>query len=105
MLDNLSAHSEKCVFEALGALHGCRLRRRFVIHHTPNHADQLDAALYLANARTTTGIRHLHNLKSEVAACRRRAEADDRPIRWKVTVSDSRRVFRYDGIITLRTRR
>jgi len=42
---------------------------------------------------------------AQVAAWRQRAERDGRPIRWKLTVSDARRVFRYDGIITPRTRR
>ena len=48
----------------------------------------------------STRIGHLHTLKSRVAAWRLRAEKDKRSIRWKFTVADARRVFRYNGIIT-----
>jgi hypothetical protein len=51
------------------------------------------------SASAHAAIGHLHSLKSEVAAWRRRAERDECPILWKFTVSDARRVFRYDGII------
>ena len=107
VLDNLSTHSERCVVEALGAA-GRRLWRRFVLHYTPKHASWLNAAEMeaslvsrecLANRR----IGHFHILRSEVAAWRRRAERDRRPIRWRFSVSDARRVFRYAGIITPRT--
>lgn len=109
VLDNLSTHSEKCVVQALGARNGGRLWRKFVVHYTPKHASWLNAAEMEASlvSRECLGSRrigHLHTLKSQVAAWRRRAERDVRPIRWKFTVSDARRVFRYDGIITPRTR-
>ena len=107
VLDNLSTHSERCVVEALGAA-GRRLWRRFALHYTPKHASWLNAAEMeaslvsrecLANRR----IGHFHTLRSEVAAWRHRAERDRRPIRWRFSVSDARRVFRYAGIITPRT--
>ena len=108
VLDNLSTHSERCVVQAFGARAGGALWRRFVVHYTPKHASWLNAAEMEASlvSRECIGTRrigHLHTLKSEVAAWRRRAERDGRPIRWKFTVSDARRVFRYDGIITQRT--
>jgi hypothetical protein len=108
VLDNLSTHSQKCVVLALGVRVGGRLWRRFVIHHTPKHASWLNAAEMEASlvSRECIGTRrigHLHTLKSQVAAWRKRAERDGRPIRWKFTVADARRVFRYDGIITSRT--
>lgn len=109
VLDNLSTHSERCVVEAFGARAGHALWRKFVVHYTPKHASWLNAAEMEASlvSRECIGTRrigHLHTLKSEVAAWRRRAERDRRPIRWKFSVSDARRVFRYDGIITPRTR-
>jgi hypothetical protein len=109
VLDNLSTHSEKCVVSALGARAGRRLWRRFVVHYTPKHASWLNAAEMEASlvSRECIGNRrigHLHTLRSQVAAWRRRAEHDGRPIHWKFTISDARRVFRYDGIITQRTR-
>jgi transposase len=108
ILDNLSTHSQRCVVDALGAGPGRRLWRRFVVHYTPKHASWLNAAEMEASlvSRECIGgrrIGHLHTLKSQIASWRRRAERDHRPIRWKFTVSDARRVFRYDGIITPRT--
>jgi len=108
VLDNLSTHSERCVVEALGA-GGRRLSRRFVLHYTPKHASWLNAAEMEASlvSRECIGKRrigHFHTLRSQVAAWRRRAEHDRRPIRWRFSISDARRVFRYSGIITPRTR-
>jgi len=108
VLDNLSTHSQRCVVDALGARVGRALWRRFVVHYTPKHASWLNAAEMEASliSRECIGTRrigHLHTLKSEVAAWRCRAERDGRPIRWNFTVSDARRVFRYEGIITSRT--
>jgi hypothetical protein len=108
VLDNLSTHSEKALVDALGPAEGHRLWRRFKIHHTPKHASWLNAAEMEASlvSRECLGssrIGHLHTLKSRVAAWRRRADREHRPIRWKFTVKDARRVFRYDGIITRRS--
>jgi hypothetical protein len=64
----------------------------------------MEASLISRECIGSRRIGHLHTLKSQVAAWRRRAERDGRPIHWKFTVSDARRVFRYDGIITPRTR-
>ena len=109
VVDNLSTHSKKCVVDALGAHAGTRLWRRFIVHYTPKHASWLNAAEMEASlvSRECIGTRrigHLHTLVSQVAAWRLRAERDKRPIRWQFTVSDARRVFRYDGIITPRTK-
>lgn len=108
VLDNLSTHSERCVVEALGA-GGRRLWRRFALHYTPKHASWLNAAEMEASlvSRECIGKRRIdrfYTLRSQVAAWRRRAEHDRRPIRWRFSVSDARRVFRYSGIITPRTR-
>lgn len=108
VLDNLSTHAEKALIDALGLVEGRLLWRRFKIHHTPKHASWLNAAEMEANlvSRECLGssrIGHLHTLKSRVAAWRRRADRERRPIRWKFTVKDARRVFRYDGIITRRS--
>jgi transposase len=105
VVDNLSTHSERCVVEAYGSRAGHALLRTFVVHYTPKHASWLNAAEMEASlvSRECIGTRrigHLHTLKSEVAAWRRRTERDGSPIRWKFSVSDSRRIFRYDGITT-----
>jgi hypothetical protein len=108
VLDNLSTHALKCVVAAVGEARGRRLWRRFQIHHTPKHASWLNAAemeasLVSRECLGTCRIGHLHTLKSHVAAWRVRADRERRPIRWTFTVTDARRVFRYDGIITPRS--
>jgi hypothetical protein len=87
---------------------GRRLWKRFAVHHTPKHASWLNAAELEASlvSRECLGgrrIGHLHTLKSQMAPRRARADHDRRAIRWKFTVTDARRVFRYDGIITPRS--
>lgn len=108
VLDNLSTHAKKSVVKAFGVVAGTRLWNRFKIHHTPKHASwlnpaEMEASLVSRECLGSRRIGHLHTLKSQVAAWRQRADSDRRPIRWKFTVNDARRVFRYDGIVTPRT--
>jgi hypothetical protein len=108
VMDNLSTHGKKPLTDALGPVLGSRLWNRFEVHHTPKHASWLNAAEMEASlvSRECLGRRrigHLHTLKSQVAAWRVQADRTRRPIRWKFTVKDARRVFRYDGIITSRS--
>lgn len=108
VMDNLSTHRKKSLTDALGSVVGQRLWNRFEVHHTPKHASWLNAAEMEASlvSRECLGHRrigHLHTLKSQVAAWRVQADRTRRQIRWKFTVTDARRVFRYDGIITPRS--
>ncbi len=108
VMDNLNTHAKKSVVAQLGTTAGERLWRRFEVHHTPKHGSWLNAAEMEASlvSRACLGghrIGHLHNLKAHVAAWRAGADAEQRPIRWKFTVKDARRVFRYNGIITSRS--
>jgi hypothetical protein len=108
VMDNLSTHSLSSVVATLGARQAQRLWRRFELHHTPKHASwlnvaEMEASLVSRECLGKARIGHLHTLKSRVAAWRGRTEAEQRPIRWKFTVADARRVFRYDGIITPRS--
>lgn len=108
VMDNLNTHREKSLVSALGKDAGRALWRRFKIHHTPKHASWLNAAEMEASlvSRECLGgrrIGHLHTLKSTVAAWRRRADSQNRPIRWKFTVNDARSTFKYHAIITRRS--
>jgi hypothetical protein len=108
IMDNLSTHTEKSLTDALGPAAGSRLWNRFKVHHTPKHASWLNAAEMEASlvSRQCLGRRrigHLHTLKSQVAGWRAQADRSRHPIRWKFTVKDARRIFRYDGIITPRS--
>jgi hypothetical protein len=74
----------------------------------PKHASWLNPAEIEASlvSRECLGARrigHLHALRSQVAAWRVRADKEGRPTRWRFTVKDARRVFRYDGIVTRRS--
>jgi hypothetical protein len=107
-MDNLSTHSLSSLTATLGAKEAHRLWRRFEVHHTPKHASwlnvaEMEASLVSRECLGSARIGHLHTLKSRVAAWRMRTEEEHRPIHWKFTVADARRVFRYDGIITPRS--
>jgi hypothetical protein len=63
----------------------------------------MEASLVSRECLGSSRVGHLHTLKSRVAAWRARTDRERRPIRWKFTVKDARKVFRYDGIITRRS--
>jgi len=107
--DNLNTHSLKSAVAVLGALEGRRLWRRFEVHYTPKHASWLNAAEIEASlvSRECLGrdrLAFLVDLISRVAAWRRAAEDEGRTIDWTFRVDDARRKFRYDGLITARSR-
>lgn len=109
VLDNLSTHSEKSLCAAFGDKHGRALWKRFHVHFTPKHASWLNAAEIEASlvSRECLGTRRigdLRTLRREVTAWRRKADTDGRTIDWKFRVADARRVFRYAGIVTSRSK-
>lgn len=105
--DNLSTHSEKSLTDALGTRVGSALWPRFKIHYSPKHASWLNVAEIEAGlvARECLGKRRipdLDTLKREVRHWR--ASVDRiRPFQWNFSVSDARRVFRYDGVKSARS--
>jgi hypothetical protein len=107
--DNLNTHSLKSVIAVLGELAGRRLWRRFEAHYTPKHASWLNAAELEASlvSRECLGrdrVSSLVELISRVSAWRRAAESARRTINWTFRVDDARAKFRYDGLITARSR-
>jgi len=109
VVDNLNTHGEKCLRRYFGDLAGKRLWKRFTVHYTPKHASWLNPAEMEASlvSRECLGARRLGDYKTlrcEVAAWNQRADHHRRCIDWKWRVSDARRVFRYDGIITIRAK-
>jgi transposase len=108
VLDNLNIHSLTSLTATLGQLEGRRLWRRFAVHYTPKHASWLNAAEIEASlvSRECLGserIVSLVQLISRVSAWRVAAEKARRSIQWKFRVHDARRVFRYDGLNTIRS--
>lgn len=109
VVDNLSTHSLKCVTDALGTRAGRALWRRFRVHYTPKHASWLNAAemevsLVVRECLGRRRIGSLRVLRREVAAWNRSADRSRRGIDWTFRVADARRVFRYPGLITPRSR-
>jgi len=107
--DNLNTHSLKSATAVLGPLEGRRLWRRFEVHYTPKHGSWLNAAEIEASlvSRECLGrdrVSFLVELISRVSAWRRAAESEERTINWTFCVDDARRKFRYDGLITTRSR-
>ena len=107
--DNLNTHFRESAIEVLGPLQGRRLWSRFEVHYTPKHTSWLDAAELEASlvSRQCLGrerISSLVDLISLVSAWRCSAEKEGRTIDWTFTVNDARRKFRYDGLVTARSR-
>jgi transposase len=108
ILDNLNTHSQASAIKALGSLAGRRLWRRFEVHYTPKHASWLNAAeieasLVSRECLGTDRLVSLVQLITRVSAWRLSAEKARRTIDWKFRVHDARRVFRYNGLKTVRS--
>jgi len=109
VLDNLSTHTSKGLKAAYGERAGAKLWSRFTVHYTPKHASWLNAAemevsLVSRECLGTRRISELPVLQREVSAWNSRADRQRRAIRWRFRVNDARRVFRYSGIATARSK-
>jgi hypothetical protein len=109
VVDNLSTHTLKALVERYGESEGRALGRRFRIHYTPTHASWLNAAEIEASlvAREALGKRRFPShraLRAHLALWRGRADRARRSIAWSFTVSDARKKFRYDRVITSRSK-
>lgn len=107
--DNLSTHTEKSLITTFGDKAGRALWKRFTVHYTPKHASwlnvaEIEASLVARECLGTRRIGSLAELRHEVAVWRRTAERAGRTIQWRFRVHDARRVFRYDGIKTCRSK-
>lgn len=108
VLDNLSTHSEKSLTDHFGDRKGKALWARFKIHFTPKHGSWLNPAEMEAGlvSRECLGKRRIgefKRLRHQVSAWNAHADRHKRIIDWKFRVSDARRMFRYEGITTLRS--
>jgi hypothetical protein len=107
--DNLNLHCKRTVMRVLGRRAGEALWSRFTVHYTPMHGSWLNAAELEASlvSRECLGKRRigsLAELKPTVGKWSRRADQERRAINWRFRVADARRVFRYDGIATSRSK-
>lgn len=100
IVDNLNIHREKSLVDALGAVAGRRLWRRFTVHYTPKHGSWLNPAeiecgLLSRECLGDTRVSSLAELRARVSAWNRTADHQRRKIRWRFKTTDARRVFRY----------
>jgi hypothetical protein len=107
--DNLSTHTERSLIATFGPRAGRKLWKRFTVHYTPKHGSWLNVAEIEASlvSRECLGARRigdLPTLRREVTAWRKRASYQRRSIDWRFRVHDARRVFRYEGIKSVRSK-
>ena len=107
--DNLNTHCQLACTKMYGDERGDALWRRFRFHYTPKHGSWLNAAEMEVSllARQCLGGRRIpdfETLTREIRAWSRQADRRRIPIQWRFRVRDARRVFKYDGIITIRSK-
>ena len=100
VVDNLSTHSKKALIDTFGEHSGERLWSRFTVHYTPTHASWLNQAeieigVFATQCLGQRRISSFDELKREAAAWSRAANRKKIKIRWRFTVRDARRKFRY----------
>ena len=99
VLDNLNTHFEKSLIKAFSAKEAARIMRRIRFHHTPKHASWLNMAeielSVMDRQCTKKRIGSAKNLSEELAAWRTRRNATKAQIRWKFTIKDAQKVFKY----------
>ena len=95
VLDNLSTHHAKNLYEAFDPCEARRILRRLEFHFTPKHASWLNMVeieiSVLSQQCLARRIPDVKTLKREVAAWQRRRDASGARIRWMFTVDDARR--------------
>lgn len=105
VMDNLNTHNEQSLIQTYGPTRGRALWRRFVVHYTPKHASWLNMAELEAShiSRRCLGTRRIDSfdtLYREVDTYNRYTDENRVKINWSFRVSDARKKFRYNGLIT-----
>ena len=100
VMDNLSTHTQAALQQTFGEREGQELWSRYTVHYTPKHASWLDQAeieigIYSQQCLGRRRIGSLAELRAETRAWRRRANRNKLSFKWRFTVSDARRKFRY----------
>lgn len=95
VLDNLSTHREKNLYEAFEPQEARRILRRLEFHHTPKHASWLNMVeieiSVLSGECLRRRIPDMPTLRREVAAWKRDRDASGARINWMFNVDDARR--------------
>lgn len=94
VLDNLSTHNAKNLYEAFPADEARRILRRLEFHFTPKHASWLNMVEIEISVLTrqclNRRIGNFNTLVRQVAAWQRRRDASGARITWMFTVDDAR---------------
>lgn len=98
VLDNLSTHRAKNLYEAFPADEARRILKRLEFHYTPKHASWLNMVeieiSVLSSQCLDRRIPDIETLTREVAAWQRQRDASGARINWMFTVDDARRKLR-----------
>lgn len=101
VLDNLNTHFEKSFIATFGEQEAAVIMRRIKFHHTPKHASWLNMAeielSVMERQCTKKRIGDARTLKKELRAWKERRNGALADIRWKFSVADARKVFKYEG--------
>lgn len=95
--DNLNTHFLASFIKAFGLRKAMKLWKRLTVHYTPKHASWLNMAEIEINALSAQcldrRIASFDELRSEVAACTEKRNADRCTIKWKFTPEKAREKF------------
>lgn len=95
VLDNLSTHRAKNLYEAFAPEEARRILRRLEFHYTPKHASWLNMVeieiSVLSRQCLKRRIGDIDTLRHEVSEWKRRRDASGAKIDWMFNVSDARR--------------
>ena len=94
VLDNLSTHRAKNLYEAFEADEARRILRRLEFHYTPKHASWLNMVeieiSVLSRQCLSRRIPNIQTLTREVAAWKRHRDASGAKLKWMFDVQDAR---------------
>lgn len=95
VMDNLSTHKAKNLYEAFAPEEARRILRRLEFHYTPKHASWLNMVeieiSVLSRQCLARRIPDIQTLSREVHACKKMRDATGARIKWMFNVDDARR--------------
>ena len=108
VMDNLSTHFLSSLIRHYGEERGRALWSRFTVHYTPKHGSWLNQAeieISILNRQCigTQRFETQRELKAQVQAWNRRANAQRIRFRWAFTTEKAREKFRYEPIVFSRS--
>ncbi|MBC8126141.1 MAG: IS630 family transposase [Gloeobacteraceae cyanobacterium ES-bin-144] len=100
VMDNLSSHTSKALWDRFGAEQGEELWNRFTVHYTPTHGSwlnqaELEIGLFSKQCLGKRRISDIRILRAEARAWNRRINRKQVTINWKFDRKQARKKFKY----------